>query len=184
MSGERLGQQRGLYQCRQAVHPATHIGHASGQPHLGVGWQSNHARWARQSSTARSARASTIPRTRIVVPMKMISMQSEDEAARNVADDPVLTGTSDTLVPASLAGLPPGPYSTIHRRSRLALIPLASAVLATETPGRIQLWTNARLPATLYVRRPPGGARTTRPSTTSTLFSAMCPLPQTSGRYP
>jgi hypothetical protein len=72
--------------------------------------------------------------------MKMISMlTSEDEAERCAAAGPVLTGTSETLVPGALADLPPGPYTTIHRRSKLALIPLASAVLATDTPGRKQL---------------------------------------------
>jgi hypothetical protein len=98
-----------------------------------------------------------MPRTRIVVFINTISMlDSGDDDTRDVTADTVLTGTSETSVPGP-ADLPPGPYCSIQRRSRFALMPLASAVLATDTPGRKQLCTSARLAATLYVRLPPGG---------------------------
>jgi len=105
--------------------------------------------------------------------MKLISMHESEDGTRTVAVGGLLTGTSDALGLRSLADFAPGAYCTIHRRSRFALMPCASAVLATDTPGRRHICTSARFAATLYVRRPPGGARTTRPSTISMLFSVI-----------
>jgi hypothetical protein len=116
--------------------------------------------------------------------MKLISMHESDDDTRKVAAGGLLTGTSDAPELPSLADLEPGPNSTIHRRNRFALIPCASAVLATDTPGRRHICTSARLATALYVRRPPGGARTTSPSTISTLFSVMVSTNKTSGHYP
>src|ERR1700691_6201926 len=150
MPGERLGQQRCLHQRCQAMHPSAHVCHTRSQPHLRVGGQSDHARWAKQSSTAPSARVSTTPRIRIVAPTKVISMQeSEEGGTRTVGADAVLTGSSAAAEMPPLAGFAPGPYCAIHRRSKLALIPCARAVLATDTPGRRHSCTTARFAASL-----------------------------------
>jgi len=64
-------------------------------------------------------------------------------------------------------------YSLTHRRSRLALILCCNANAATETPGPRHSSANARLAATLYVRRPFDPSLVTNPVTTSVLLSDM-----------
>jgi hypothetical protein len=161
------------------MHPSTHVRNPGSQPHLRVGRKPDHARWARQSSTVRSALASTGPRTRSDAPMKLISMhESADDRA---AAGAVLTGKSATPELASLPALAPGAYRVIHRRSRFALIQWAKAVPATDTPGRRHICTKACFAALLYVRLPLTGPRTTRPSTTSALLSVMVSTSSTGG---
>jgi hypothetical protein len=113
----------------------------------------------------------------MVAVAKVISMwESELNTARFARGIGVLTGTStaDVARGAGSSNDPFAPeYRTIHRRRRFALIPCVSAVRATDTPGCLQSSANARLPETLYVRRPFTPCRTTKPSTTSTLFSDM-----------
>jgi len=104
----------------------------------------------------------------MVAPMKLNSMT---ESGGRDGVDTMLTGTND----GTDFGLPLAsrPYFVIHRRSRFALMPCAKAVLATDTPGRWHISTSACFADLLYVRRPLAGARTTSPSTSSTLFSVM-----------
>ena len=62
-------------------------------------------------------------------------------------------------------------YCTIHLRNRFALTLWVSAVRATDTPGRLHNWANARLASTLYEQRPVLPRLVTRPATTSAIFS-------------
>src|SRR5580692_2210100 len=156
------------------MHPATHVGDPRNEPYLRVGRQRDHVRRATQSSTTRRAWASTVPRTRTVMSMKLISMNESgaSDAQLRCPDGEALTGSSAGvevgLIPIS------GEYWTLHRRNRLALLPCVRAMAATETPGCRHSRTNVRFASALYVRRPPfGEARTTRPSTVSATRSDM-----------
>src|SRR6202034_924825 len=177
VTGKRVLGERGLHQRRQTMHAAAHIRHAGSEPHLGAARRADHTRCARQSSTTPSTCESTAPRTRIVAPMKVISINaSEFTGGRAGAGRVVFTGSSAAallsraLSPATVCVVE---YCTIQRRSRFALIPWASAIPDTETPGRSHSCTKARLAATLYVRRPLVAGLRIRPSTSSALFSGM-----------
>src|ERR1700686_93632 len=159
------------------MHAAAHIRHAGCEPHLGAARRADHARCARQSNTTPSTCESTAPRTRIVAPMKLISMNaSAFTEGRAEAGRVVFTGSSAApLVSRVLSPEPDGvaEYCTIQRRSRFALIPCASAIPATEMPGRLHSCTKARFAARLYVRHPLVAGLRIRPSTSSVLFSGM-----------
>jgi hypothetical protein len=159
----RVRSKRGLYLRRQCVEAAAHIRHACGQPDPGARSRGDHAVWRSARRTLHKVASSTAPRKRSwapaisssMTPTRMVLAAAGAVVSRCEAGRPSDSSTSEAMFTGSkTVGVEPNAIdarcrSRRHLNNRLALMPLSSAMAATEAPGCILCSTSLALNAVI-----------------------------------